>query len=43
MVFRKCISQNYFDVYQFEKLAEINALRNVVIDESLFVHVHGGH
>ena len=42
MVIRKCISQYYFDVYQIEKLVENNNLRNIAIDESLFVTENDG-
>lgn len=42
LVIRKCISQYYFDVNKLDKLVENNALRNIAIDESLFVHEHEG-
>ena len=41
-IIRKCISQYYFDVYQIEKFVDNNELKNIAIDESLFVHDHDG-
>ena len=41
-ILRKCISQYYYDVYNLEKFADNNALKNIAVDESLFVHDYDG-
>lgn len=41
-IIRKCIRQYYFNVYHIEKLAYDNELKNIAIDESLFLHDYSG-
>ena len=41
-IIRKCIAQYYFNVYNIEKLAYDNELKNIAIDESLFLHDYNG-
>ena len=41
-IIRKCISQYYYDVYNLEKFADNNALKYIVVEESLFVHDNYG-
>ena len=42
-ILRKCITQYYFHVYQIEKLANDNDLKNIAFDESLFIHDYNWH
>lgn len=41
-IIRKCITEYYNNVYKIEKLAYDNELKNIAIDESLFVHDYNG-
>ena len=41
-IIRKCIAEYYNNVYKIEKLAYDNELKNIAIDESLFVHDYNG-
>ena len=37
ILIRKCLAQYYKDKYEYEKLAYTNELKNIAVDESLFV------
>jgi len=41
-IVRKSISQYDYDVYNLEKFADNNGLKNIAVDESLFFHDHDG-
>lgn len=41
-IIRKCIAEYYNNVYKLEKLAFDNELKNIAVNESLFVHDYNG-